>query len=112
MTPGSLATYWKQAAQLLGFTVEAPYVVALPDGRRITFPVRLPDFGAEHGMLLSDNYEDFASHAKAIVEFGYGYSVMTTPSLSDAPEAEDIIEVLQDWGWSASSTPPEWLGEA
>ena len=111
MTLVSLATYWKQAGQLLGFTVEVAYVAVLPDGQSITFSARLPDFGAERGMLLSDNYEDFACHANALVTAGYGYSVLSTP-LNNAPDPLEIIDVLQDWGWSASSARPEWLGEA
>ena len=106
-----LASYWQQAGQLLGFTVEAPYVVVLPGGQSLTFSARLPDFGAERGMLLSTNYEDFASHVNALVAAGYGYSVLSE-SLNDAPDPEEIIDVLQDWGWSASCIRPEWLGEA
>ena len=62
MTTERLSTYWRRAGQLFGFTVEAPYLVALPDGKLLTFSARLPDLGAEHGMLLSDNYESFSTH--------------------------------------------------
>ena len=111
MTSASLASYWKHAGDLLGFTVEAPYVVVLPEGESITCSARLPDFGAKRGMLLSDNYEDFASYASALVAAGYGYTVLSTPR-SNSADPEDIVDVLQDWGWSASSQRPAWLGEA
>jgi hypothetical protein len=61
-------------------------------------------------MLLADSYESFGSAAETLVEAGYGYSVLGAPS--DAPNAADVIDVLQDWGWSAPSPLPAWLGEA
>ena len=110
MTSKRLAAYWQQAGQLLGFTVEAPCLVVLHDGQPVEFSARLPDFGAERGMLLSDRYEDFAAHADALVLAGYGYSVLSDPG--PEPVRAEIIDLLQDWGWSASSRCPEWLSEA
>ena len=85
-------------------------MVVLPDGQSLEFSARLPDFGAERGMLLSDRYEDFAAHADALVSAGYGYSVLSDPG--QAPVRAEIIDLLQDWGWSAPSHRPEWLSEA
>ena len=109
MTSELLGRYWKQAGQLLGFTVEAPYVAVLTDGQALEFSAHLPDFGAKRGMLLSDNYESFSAYKNALIGCGYGYSVLSASSAS--PDPETIIQVLQDWGWSASNSPPEWLGE-
>jgi hypothetical protein len=110
MASGQLSNYWRQAGDTLGFAVESPHEVFLSSGHRLTFPVRLPDFGAEHGMLLTDNYADFAAHADALGAAGYGYSVLSVPK--DAPRAAEIIGVLKNWGWSGSSAPPGWLREA
>ena len=110
MASAQLSEYWLDASKLLGFAVEAPYHASLSDGRSFVFSARLPQFGAVRGMLLADCYESFASAAEALVEAGYGYSVLDAPT--HPPSREDILDVLQDWGWSASSTPPAWLGEA
>jgi hypothetical protein len=94
---------------LLGFAVETPYVVMLSDGLSFKFSVRLPDFGGAGGMLLSDSYGHFASHANELAAAGYGFSVLDA-STNEAIIREDVIELLQDWGWSSSSTcAPVWL---
>ena len=110
MESARLSEYWLDAGKLLGFVVEAPYQVKLSDGRSFVFSARLPQFGAARGMLLAERYESFASATEALVEAGYGYSVLAAPN--QPPSREDVLDVLQDWGWSASSPPPTWLGEA
>ena len=110
MTSARLGNYLKQAGQLIGFAVEAPYLVVLPDGQTLEFSAHLPDFGADRGMLLSSRYEDFAAQAGSLVAAGYGYSVLSKPTSAPAPEA--ITDVLKDWGWSSSRACPEWLTEA
>ena len=110
MTPDRLSSYWRHAGQLLGFAVEAPCHVVLPGGKTLTFAACLPDFGAERGMLLSDDYECFSAHAVALAAAGYGYSVLSAPT--HAPVLADVVDLLQDWGWSASGPRPEWLNEA
>ena len=109
MTPDKLALYWQQAGRLLGFVVDAPYIVTFPAGDSLNFSARLPDFGAVNGMLLSQSYDQFASHANELVAAGYGFSVLAA-SANEAVAREQVIELLQDWGWSNSSTcAPAWL---
>ena len=109
MTSDDLSSYWQQAGRLLGFVVEAPYVVMLADGLSLKFSARLPDFGAPSGMLLSDAYGHFAPHANELARAGYGYSVLDA-SANEAFIRGDVIELLQDWGWSSSSTcAPVWF---
>ena len=109
MTSDDLSSYWQQAGWLLGFAVESPYVVMLADGLSLKFAARLPDFGAPGGMLLSDSYGHFAPHATELARAGYGYSVLDA-SANEAVLRENVIELLQDWGWSSTSTcAPVWL---
>jgi hypothetical protein len=110
MESARLSEYWLDAGKLLGFAVEAPYQLKLSDGRSFVFSARLPQFGAARGMLLAEHYESFTSAVEALVQAGYGYSVLDAPN--HPPSREDVLDVLQDWGWSASSPPPAWLGEA
>ena len=110
MTVDRLSTYWQHVGQLLGFTVEAPCQIVLPGGRALTFSARLPDFGAERGILLSDDYESFSAHTVALAAAGYGYSVLSAPTY--APVIADVIDLLKDWGWSAAAPQPKWLDEA
>jgi hypothetical protein len=109
MAPDDLASYWQQAGRLLGFAVETPYVVMLSDGLSLNFSARLPDFGAAGGMLISDSYGHFASHISELAAAGYGYSVLDAQP-NESIIRKDVIELLQDWGWSSSSTcAPVWL---
>jgi hypothetical protein len=108
MASDLLGDYWRQAGEALGFIVEAPYVVRLPEGQCIEFSCHLPEFGAPRGMLLSHSYAEFSAHAKALAASGYGYSVLSFPG--ETVDLASVIEVLQDWGWTASKPAPGWLG--
>ncbi|MCI5044917.1 MAG: hypothetical protein MRY72_09485 [Aquisalinus sp.] len=67
-------------------------------------------FGAENGMLLfPDNTIIFHSSA-AIIEKGYGYSVISAPVSSSSYDIQGMIEVLNDWEWTGpDSQKPEWI---
>jgi len=110
MATDFLSTYWLRAGRLLGFTVEAPFHVDLPTGEILIFSARLPDFGATSGMLLTDHGEIVSSHQAGLVAAGYGYSVLSPDS--GEPDLPGVVEVLQDWGWAASTPMPKWLRDA
>ena len=110
MTRSQLADYWRLAGETLGFAVESPFEIVLPSGHRVSAQLRLPEFGAQCGMLLSDTYDDFSMHSDELVAAGFGYSVLSAPE--GPPDQDEIVDVLQDWGWSASSAQPAWLDEA
>ena len=108
MASDDLASYWQQAGDLLGFVVESPYIVSLPSGSSLSFSVRLPNFGAAQGMLLSSRYKHFSAHAGALTTAGYGYAVLDAST--NGVVVQEVIELLRDWGWSgASSCAPTWL---
>ncbi len=107
MASGDLSRYWARAGQLMGFAVDAPYQVTFSDGFSIRFAARIPNFGAVQGMLLAERFDSFRTHADALVAMGYGYSVLSASA--PEPEVENILPVLQDWGWSGSGAPPKWM---
>ena len=46
---------------------------------------------------------------EALEHLGYGFSVMSELSESDAFDVEGYAEVLRDWGWaSEEQAPPSW----
>jgi hypothetical protein len=79
MESTQLSDYWLEAGKLIGFAVEAPYEAKLRDGRSFVFSARLPQFGAAQGMLLTDDYESFASAAEALVEVDTAIPSWTRP---------------------------------
>ena len=110
MAADDLASYWQRAGKLLGFVVESPYLVSLSSGSPFIVPAHLPNFGAVRGMLLSSEYDHFAAHASALAAAGYGFSVLEASA--NGVVAQDVIELLKDWGWSGScSCAPTWLSE-
>jgi hypothetical protein len=108
MSAEKLSSHWVEAGRLIGFRVDAPYLLRLTDGSTIRFAARLPDFGNEMGMLLAYNFDEIKRDAAEIVACGYGYSVLG-PYVDDVVDRDGVIEVLQDWGWTASTRAPKWL---
>jgi len=98
-----LGRVWVQAGADLGFRVSAPFALTTDAGRVLHYDAAVHDFGSKNGMLLMESWSkekgDAAAHS------GFGYSCMG----AGAYDRQSTIEVLQDWGWSGSGPPPEWL---
>jgi len=72
----------------------------------------LPDFGGNRGIILVTDDELVWPHRTAIVEAGYGFSVLDDPDpgADAALNLHDIIDVLRDWGWTGDAeNHPAWL---
>lgn len=95
---------WRNASADLGFVFTSPFTLD-HDGRAFFFFGHLPQFGAKEGMLVLTEYNPMA--CETATTCGFGYSCI---SESDDPyDRQDFIELLKDWGWSASEeTPPAW----
>ena len=107
----NLALRWRTAGTALGFEVVAPSRVML-GALAINVPVRVPHFGAPNGMLIFPSYELLAPYERAILDHGYGYSVIAASWPPDPFEAGEFVAVLKDWGWSGfHALAPAWLGE-
>ena len=110
MSRTAFQTEWCEIAARWKLSIEAPYEVKLSSGS-ITVPVLLRDFGAPKGMLLVTDYETIAPYAKELVALGFGYSCLSASrgSYNPAVDDESIRTMLEDWGWSGASEPPQWL---
>jgi len=98
----ALGKVWHQAGADLGLRVTAPFVLSTPNGEFL-FDVLVHDFGSEQGMLLMESWSDEKAQAARLL--GYGFSCLG----AGAYDRSGFINVLQDWGWSGSSTAPAWL---
>ena len=110
MSRKAFQTMWGAIAARWTLSVEMPFEVTLASGV-ITVPVRLQHFGAPNGMLLVTNYATIAPYADELVRLGFGYSCLAEPREPYSPEVNDeaVRDMLEDWGWSGSGEPPEWL---
>lgn len=102
--------FWKRVAKDLGIEIVTPFEMTFPNGSRITVSALVKNFGAKRGMLVDEDWNVLKPHADLMVECGYGYSAMSGGP-ADQYERSEIIEVLEDWGWSgAADKKPAWLG--
>jgi hypothetical protein len=108
MSKEELISYWRNAGQLLGFSIEAPCNLRLPSGIFIDAAALLPDFGARNGMLLISSYDEIQSYLDEINSAGYAFSVLG-PFVEFQVDCEAVIDSLRDWGWTARTPPPSWL---
>lgn len=108
-----LALEWLAIADALGLRIVAPASVVLPaTGTRIDADVLLPDFGAPRGMLLVADVDLVWEHRNAIVDAGFGFSVLGYPwsSPDSAPDVDIAIDALRDWGWAGRPEDrPAWM---
>src|SRR5262245_45568757 len=99
----------RRAADDLGLKIVTPFEFIPPSGHRVFVPVLLREFGARHGMLITENYGSIESSVDEIISSGFGFSVITLPANYNR---ESLIAVLRDWSWSgASDQMPLWLNE-
>lgn len=111
MSSENLGSYWRNAGELMGFKVEAPYELPLSNGVTIEAAALLPDFGAKRGMLLVDRFDDIGVHWQEIVANGYGFSVLGSDDGYDPSQVdyESIMGCLKDWEWASKEPRPDWL---
>jgi len=102
---------WNNIATRRGLSVEAAFVVEVA-GEEITVPVLLRGFGRTRGMLLVTDFCLISAYANALVDLGYGFSCLSEPTgVAHPDDDEALMEMLADWGWSGSASPPAWYRE-
>ena len=99
---------WMLEAKKWGLEIEVPFVVEV-ESVKITVPVLLKEFGAVRGMLLVTNYGQVSDYANQLISLGFGFSCLSEPKQDSPPyDDEAMMEMLADWGWSGSESPPSW----
>jgi len=99
----ALGERWSVAGADLGIRVTAPFVLTTRSETDLQFDALVHDFGSSKGMLIMERWD--RAKAEAAGERGFGYSCMG----ASAYDRASTIEVLRDWGWSSSESPPAWL---
>jgi hypothetical protein len=100
---------WQDAAADLGFVVRGPVGIDFKGGT-LDVPVVVEGFGAGRGMVIVTSYSGVKRHTDALLEAGFGYSVMSQPRPNEAYDRESYIEMLSDWGWSGvPEDRPSWI---
>ncbi len=101
--------FWKRVADDLDIRVEAPYEVRFSNGTSLQVDALVRDFGAERGMLVSNDPAVLRLYAALIRDEGYGYSsnVRGEPLGYDL---DGVTEMLKDWGWTGPDEErPCWV---
>jgi hypothetical protein len=61
-------------------------------------------------MLLFRTYDEVRDSAQALLDMGYGYSVIDEPLPDEEFYLESFQEMFRDWGWSGKSGgKPAWM---
>ncbi len=103
---------WRLHAQKLGLRIEAPFVLSL-SSKDLVVPILLRDFGAANGMLLVTDYATVPPHLEEIDDLGYRFSTLSEPTERQATpdDAQALVDMLNDWGWSGPGSPPAWYSD-
>lgn len=105
-----LAEIWYLAAKDLSIEVDGPVIVPLGDGQFVEADVVVRNFGGAKGMIVVDRSTQITGLSDAIVEAGFGFSVMGPINPNSSYDRDTLIEVLRDWGWSGPADgAPAWL---
>lgn len=106
----NFVAHWTKIAKALGLEIQTPATVRLSDGRTITAPILLKNFGGQNGMLLLEGVpNDIRDVGDALVAQGYGWSCLG-PYDGHAVDLSSAKEALADWTWSGPQDQrPTWL---
>ena len=100
---------WK-ACSASGLHAELDFTLTLPSGQQVIPVARIADLGAPNGMLLFRTYSDIGDSAQALLDAGYGYSVVDEPPPNEKFDLASFREMFRDWGWSGKlGGQPGWM---
>ena len=98
-----------EAGSQLGIKVVAPHEIEVDSGRRVMVDAWLPELGDRSGMIVVRNFSTIGPFVKNLDDMGYGFSSFNEPSPDEDFDLEGYVELFNDWGWSATTPPPEWM---
>jgi hypothetical protein len=105
------AARWREAAKDLGFEFTSPFT--LDDrGETLSYFAWLPQFGSKQGMLIVTAEDSPLRNRQLSVADARGFAVSGMFAGFDPYHRDVTIEVLTDWGWSSSESPPAWYTQA
>lgn len=100
----------QRASDELGLRIEFDPRPSVPGVPNLTPVARLPDFGADNGMLIFADGRDLLNFNEQLLDAGFGFSVLGEGSATQEFDLESFKEMLIDWGWSGrSESRPAWM---
>jgi hypothetical protein len=114
MTAEFLVNAWRQAADDLGITLRAPYILEPGSGTDgIECIALIEDFGSSNGTVVFGRHSASELARSTAKEQGRFVSLLDEDSYSSYDRSL-FIETLNDWGWFGDpDRVPEWYtGEA
>lgn len=69
----------------------------------------IPQLGSRKGMIIVSNFADLCGRANALIDMGFGYSVLDEPRADEEYDLDSHIEMFSEWGWASEEAKPEWL---
>lgn len=95
---------WRLASADLGFEFIAPFALHTSSEELKCFGL-VPQFGGANGIVIVLDHEPLL--AQIAKTSGYGYSCLFESG--EPYDAQNFIDVLNDWGWCRQGeTPPKW----
>lgn len=105
-----LADWLLKASKELGLFAEADFSLAVAGGAALKSIVRIPNVGAQNGMLIFPFHKDIQGLERELVAAGYAYSVMDEPRDAEEFDLESFREMFVDWGWASDiAAIPKWM---
>ncbi|MCB2100092.1 MAG: hypothetical protein KDE22_04435 [Rhodobacterales bacterium] len=106
-TDSSFIDTWNAAAADLGLQITFGFEIKVGTKVVLRPDVFLKDFGHTLGMLVFRRPAGLAGQGEALVQLGYGYSVV---DFGGTYRRDSFINMLSDWGWTGNEAErPDWI---
>ena len=105
------AARWQDAATDLAFKFVSPFTLE-DRGETLSYLGWLPQFGSKRGMLIVTTEDSSLRNRQLFVADAQGYAVSGMFAGFSPYDRAVTIEVLTDWGWASSESPPSWYADA
>lgn len=102
-----LASAWVTAASDLDLDVRTEGCALVDmDGHRFPYAVHVANFGSPQGIVIFTRRQYDSAISGLAQEQGYAFSTLG-PTYATY-ERREYVEMLRDWGWCGTGTPPKW----
>ena len=64
---------------------------------------RIPELGADNGILIFKSFETVRHLTADLVAAGYAYSILSEPTKFEKFDINSYREMFVDWGWKSDN---------
>jgi hypothetical protein len=108
-----LSSVWRKAGDVLGVSIQAPYVFVAQDGGEFRCLAFMPDFGGPKGMLVAGTHGPEFKTDPALSAAAASAGLYCSFVNADAYcifDGDSFKEALRDWGFFGNPCRrPSWL---